>query len=262
MSRTNFYRFQLMFAALLLATSCAARVETESLKHTVDPAAIATALARSDELFRQREDVAKLRESIALLAAVRNPDQRDFEVEWKFAKYNYCLGIQTSDDQESEKAFEAGKIAGRIASRVEPNKPDGHFWYAANLGEQARRSPVTIGIKAIDDIRDSMNRVISIDPGYQAASAYDALAQVELASTGILGGKPEKAVEHLEKALELSSINSNVHLHLAEAYTAVGRKSDARRQLEHLIRMKPDPQWTVEHAKALQKAKKMLESRF
>ncbi len=261
MIRPNFYRFPLIVTVLLAAASCATSVETESLKHTVDPAEIARALSSSDELFRQREDVAKLREAVGLLAAVRNPDQRDFEVEWKFAKYNYYLGKQTTVESESEKAFELGKIAGRIASRVEPNKPEGHFWYGANLGEQARQSPVTVGIKAIDDIREAMNKVIAIDPGYHAASAYDALAQVELASTGMMGGKPEKAVGYLEKALELSSINSNVYLHLAEAYNAVGRKKDARRQLEHLIAMKPDPEWTVEHGEALKKAKRMLDSR-
>lgn len=258
MIRPNFYRLPLIVTALLAATSCTSRGETESLRHTVDPAEIKAALSRSDELFGERENVAKLREAIALLSAVRNPDQRDFEVEWKFARNNYYLGKLTRDEKESEQSYELGKIAGRIASRVEPNKPDGHFWYAANLGEQARKSPVTVGIKAIDDIRESMDKVIAIDPGYHAASAYDVLAQVELASTGIMGGKPEKAVAYLEKALKLSSINSNVYLHLAEAYTAVGRKKDARRQLEHLVRMSPDPEWTVEHAEALKKAKRML----
>jgi tetratricopeptide (TPR) repeat protein len=182
-------------------------------------------------------------------------------VEWKFAKYNYCLGKQTTDEKESEKAFEYGKQAGRIASRVEPNKPDGHFWYGANLGEQARRSPVTVGIKALDDIRAAMNRVIEIEPRYQGASAFDALAQVELSTTGMMGGKPEKAVEYLEKALELEQNNTYIFLHLAQAYSAVGRKADARRQLDHLLSMKPDPDWIFEYKESIAKAKRMLDSK-
>ncbi|MBK7708734.1 MAG: hypothetical protein IPJ30_24015 [Acidobacteria bacterium] len=55
-----------------------------------------------------------------------------------------------------------------------------------------------------------MNKVIELDPKYQGASAYDALAQVELSTTRMMGGKPEKAVEYLEKALELKG--EHVHL--------------------------------------------------
>ena len=71
---------------------------------------------------------------------------------------------------------------------MEPDKPDGYFWYGANLGELARRSPITVGIKSVADIQQAMNKVIEIDPGYQKASAYDALAQIELQTT-MTGGK-------------------------------------------------------------------------
>jgi tetratricopeptide (TPR) repeat protein len=251
-----------IFAAAFLLVSCAPKAGTESLSQVVDPALIADVILRADSLFKQREDVSKLREAITTLGSIRNPNQRNYEVEWKFAKYNYCLGKQTDDGKEAEKAFETGKQAGRIASRIDPGRPDGHFWYGANLGEQARRSPVTVGIKAIDDIRETMNRVIELDPKYQGASAYDALAQVELSTTGMMGGKPEKAVEFLEKALGLEKENTFIYLHLAEAYSAVGRKPEARKTLEHLLRMKPNPDYIVEYKESTTKAKKILETRF
>ncbi len=245
-----------------LLASCAAKVESEWLDKEVDQNAIAGAISKADELFKQREDIEKLRDAIKLLGAIRSPNRRNFEIEWKFSKFNYCLGKQSTDEKESENAFETGKQAGRIASRMETAKPDGYFWYGANLGEQARRSPVTVGIKAIDDIRETMNKVIELDPKYQGASAYDALAQVELSTTGMMGGKPEKAVEYLEKALELEKENTYIYLHLAQAYTAVGRKPEARKQLEHLLKMKPNPDYVVEQKETTEKAKKMLETRF
>ncbi len=262
MRPANFYRFLTIAAIAVTAISCASKVETESLKHVVDPTVIVDVLGKSDALFKQREDVAKLREAIAELGAVRNPDNRNFEVEWKFAKYNYFLGKQSTDEKESEKAFETGKQAGRIASRIEPNKPDGHFWFGANLGEQAKRSPVTVGIKAVDEIREAMNKVIEINPKYQSASAYDALAQVELSTTGMMGGKPEKAVEYLEKALEIEKDNTYIYLHLAEAYAAVGKKPEGRRQLETLLKMKPNPDYIVEYKESVEKAKKLLDTKF
>lgn len=244
------------------AVSCSSRAETETPKAAVSAAAIVEALTRSAELFGQREDVTKLREAVRTLGAVRNPDGRNYEVEWKFARYSYFLGRQTGDEKERDKAFEDGKLAGRIASRVEPGKPEGYFWFAANLGEQAKLSPVTVGLKAIDDIREAMNKVIEIDPKYQGASAYDALAQIELSTAGMMGGKPEKAVELVEKGLGIEKNNTYLYLRAAEAYLAVGKKAEARKHIDHLLKMPPDPEYLIEYRESVEKAKKMLEARF
>ncbi|HEX6127337.1 MAG TPA: TRAP transporter TatT component family protein, partial [Pyrinomonadaceae bacterium] len=176
-------------------------------------------------------------------------------------KHNYFLGKFSPDDDESDAALKAGRDAGRIASRVEPSKPDGHFWYAANLGELAKRSPITVGLGSVGEIRDAMNKVIAIQPDYQGASAYDALAQVELA-TRIRGGDAHKAVELLERGLELAPRNTNIRLHLAEAYLAVKRDNEARKQLDHLLAMKPDPEYMPEYLECVDKAKKLLQTNF
>jgi tetratricopeptide (TPR) repeat protein len=216
---------------------------------------------KAESLFKQRTDISNLREAVKQLAAVRSADNRNFEVEWKFSKFSYFLGKHTTDEKESSAAFEKGKEAGMIASRMEPDKPDGYFWYGANLGELARQSPVTVGIKSVTDIQQAMNKVIELDPGYQAASAYDALAQIELKTT-MTGGKPEKAVELLEKALEIEKNNTNLRLHLAEAYLAVDKDAEARKQLDLVLQMKPNPDYVPEYNEDVSNAKKMLETRF
>ena len=261
MRKSKFYSLITIVFVAAVFVSCSSRAETEMPQPQVAPEKISQAVARADELFSQREDVEKLREAVETLARVRDPDNRNYEVEWKFSKYNYFLGKQTDRENEREEAFEDGRQSGRIASRIAPDKPDGFFWSGANLGEQAKISPVTVGVKAIGDIREAMNKVIEIDPAYQGASAYDALAQIEL-TTGLFGGKAERAVEYLEKALEIEKNNSYVRLHLAEAYLAVGKKAEAKKQLEYLLQMKPAPGYAVEYKETSEQAKKMLETKF
>jgi Putative Zn-dependent protease, contains TPR repeats len=222
---------------------------------------ISDALTKADTLFKQREDVSKLRDAVNLVSQVRNPDNRNFDVEAAFAKYNLFLGRQTSDSSEKQKAFDAGEAGAKIASRLQPDKPDGYFWFGANLGEESKLSPVTVGIKSVDDIRAAMNKVIEIDPGFQGASAYDILAQVEL-NTRLFGGKPEKAVEYLEKAVSIEKNNTYLYLHLAEAYLATKQPDKAKQQLNHVLTMKPDPDYLPEHKAAVEEAKKMLASKF
>ncbi len=260
--KTRFYRFITIAFLSFWLISCASKAESESVTPAVSNALIGETVTKCDALFKERDDLAKLREAVKSLAVVRNSDARNYEVEWKFAKYNYFLGKRSTDEKEKEKAFENGVQAGRIASRVAPDKPDGYFWYAANLGEQAKLSPVTIGVKSVDDIKQAMNKVIEIQPDYQSASAYDALAQVELHTAGLMGGKPEMAVEYLEKALTINKTNSDVYLHLAEAYIAVGKKDEAKKQLEYHLKMKPNPDYLPEHNENVEKAKKLLETKF
>lgn len=262
MQRMRFYRFITIVVVSFCLISCASKVETESVKPQNSSVSPAETIAKAENLFRQREDIAKLREAVKMLGASRSMDNRNYEIEWEFARFNYFLGKQATDEKESEKAFEDGVQAGKIAAKIEPNKPDGYFWYGANLGEQARRSPVTVGLKSIDDIRTAMNKVIEIQPDYQNASAYDALAQVELQAGMLGGGKPEKAIEYLEKALTLDKNNTYIYLHLGEAYLAVNRDADAKKQLEYLLKMKPNPDYLPEYKETTDKAKKLLETRF
>lgn len=261
MKKRRFYSLVTIVFLAFFLVSCASKAETETTKPKFSDEEIKSALAKSDELFDRREDVSKLREAVQVLSKVRDADRRNFEVEWKFARNNYFLSKQTDSEEEAEKLLKDGANAGIIASRIAPEKPDGHFWFGANLGEQAKRSPVTVGLKSVDDIKETMNKVIAINPKYQGASAFDALAQIEM-QTGIIGGKPEKAIEYLEKGLELEKDNTYLRLHLAEAYLAVGKKTEAKKQLDELLQMKPAQGYAVEYKETTEKAKELLQKRF
>ena len=262
MTTRRFYRFITIAILAFSLISCASKAGSESLTTPVNDAQIGETLAKCEELFRRREDLAKLQAAVKQLAAVRSADARNFEVEWKFAKYSYFLGKQSRDVKESLESFEDGKLAGKIASRLAPEKPDGYFWYAANLGEQAKLSPVTVGVKSVDEIKEAMNQVITLDPRYENASAYDALAQIELSTAGLMGGKAEKAIEYVVQGLKIEANNSYLQLRLAEALLATGKREEAKKQLEFVLKMKANPEYVPEHAKTLEKAQKLLETKF
>lgn len=218
-------------------------------------------LSQAAELFKQREDPQKLQKARELVAEVRQPDHRNYDVEWSFAKYSLFLGEKTTDEEKREKILEEGRDAGKMASRLKPDQPEGYFWYGANLAELAKLSPVTVGYTSVDDIREAMNQVIKIQPGYQGASAYDILGQIEL-NTRLFGGKASKAIEYLEKALDVEKNNSNIRLHLAQAYLDDNKLDLAKQQLEYIVKMQPDPDYIPEHKENVAEAKKLLATRF
>ncbi|MEQ1761768.1 MAG: tetratricopeptide repeat protein [Pyrinomonadaceae bacterium] len=256
------YKFLAIVITLCLLTACSKKVESHNADPSYASTSISDSLRVSEGLFAERSDISKLRTAVNTLGLARNPDQRHYEVEWKFAKYSYFLGKVEPLEEDAIAAFEKGRDAGKIASRVDPSKADGHFWYGANLGELGRISPVTVGIKSVDDIREAMNASIAIEPNYQNGSAYDGLGQLEMATRTLKGGTIEKAIEYYEKGLEISPDNANLRLHLAEAYLAAKDEADAKKQLNALFALTPNPAYEQEHKVAVEKGRALMSKNF
>ena len=261
MSSRRVYIFLTIVITLCIPIGCSRAKKAEVPAPALTAEQIHTNLSQADALFKQREDVSKLNDAVALLAKSRDWRAPTFDVEWQFAKYSYFLGKQTKDEKEAEKIFSDGRDAGRTAARLEPDRPEGHFWLGANLGELARLDPMMTGIKSVGEIRSEMNKVLEIDPGYQNSSAYDALAQVEL-ETRFTGGSAQKAAELIEKALTTEKDNTNLHLHLAMAYLQLDRDAEAKKHLEQILQMKPNPDFAIEYRECVEKAKNLLATRF
>jgi tetratricopeptide (TPR) repeat protein len=258
-----FYIFITLALCALATTACVSDIEAEppgGARHQ-ETVPAPELIRQADELFRQRADLEKLRQAVALLKRARSADEKNFEAAWKTAQFSYFLGKDTPDDKESDKVFSAGITAAIVATRLEPNKPEGYFWLGACYGGEAERNPFTKGITAVDKIRAAMTKVIEIDPGYQGATAFDALATVELKTTAF-GGKPEKAAEYLEKGLQLNPENFLSRLHLAEAYLALDRDAEAKKQLEYLLKIKPPDDLRHEYNQVEKEARKMLDRKF
>jgi hypothetical protein len=227
----------------------------ETTTKTVTPAEL---VKQADELYAQREDLSHIRDGLAKLRGARAAEPNNYETAWRLAKFNYYLGDNTTDKAERDKAFEDGVEAARAAIKLQPDKPEGHFWLGANLGGQAKVS-VLSGIADTDEIRREMETVLKLDEGFMSGSAYMVIGQVYRESPKMMGGDPKKAVEYLEKGLKYGETNPLLRLRLAEAYIDVDRKADARKQLDTIINMTPDPNYLPEHKKAVAEARKLID---
>ncbi len=254
----------LVLVTVLTSISCkwssAEAVESPSMVAAVAPE---EALTEAAALYKKRDDLENARKAIKILEKARNPEKRNYEVEWKYALYSYFVGSRKNvEDDEAETVLEKGINAARIAKRMKPDRPEGHFWYGAILGEQSKRSPVTVGVVSIKKIKAAMKKVIEIDPGYEGASAYDALGQVELSTRGLAGGSPEKALEHFEKAEKLAPDNTYAKLHKAQALLALNRDDEAKPILQKLLKVKPNPDFLPEHEEVQKDVERILDEKF
>ena len=231
---------------------------TTSLTGGSDPKMAADRIAEAEPLWEGREDIKKARVAVAALRQARTADYGNYEAAWKLARASFYVGDHTDNDDERDDMFRAGTEAGKVAIKLQPDKPEGHFWLGANYGGSAAHSTIA-NLSSFNDIKTEMEAVLKIDESYQGYSAYLGLGRLYLQAPRVFGGDSAKAIEYLEKGVKLNPKHSLMRYHLAEALEANNRDAEAKKQIEAIMANTPDPQYMPEHNAAGAKAKKLLE---
>ena len=223
-----------------------------------DAKAAAERIAEADTLYEGREDLSKARVAVAALRQARIADYGNYEAAWKLARASFYVAEHTDNDSEQEDMYREGTEAGKAAVQLQPDKPDGHFWLGANYGGSAAHSTLA-NLSSFQDIKGEMETVLKLDEGYQGYSAYLGLGRLYLQAPRAFGGDSMKAIEYLEKGVKLNPNNTVMRFHLAEAYEVNDRNAEAKKQIETLMAITPDPKYVAEHKDAVENAKKLLE---
>lgn len=210
-----------------------------------------------DELYRQREDPASARRAADLWAARATRD--DFEASWKLARICYWLGTR-GPEADRRASLNRGVGAGEEATRLQPSRPDGHFWLAADMGRLAESYGLMQGLKYRGRVKDELERVLAIDPGWQQGSADRALGVWYTRVPRLFGGSHAKAEEHLRRALTYNPGSTASLFFLAELLQAGGRRAEARALLQQTIDAPLDPEWAPEDREFKRLAEEKLRS--
>jgi len=210
-----------------------------------------------DVLYRQRENVQAAQHAAQIWADRLAGNGKDFESAWKLARARYWLGTH-GPEADRKAALEAGIAAGRAAIALDPGKPEGHFWVAANMGALAESFGLRQGLKYRGDIKNELETVLRLDAAFQQGSADRALGRWYYKVPGLFGGSDKTSEEHLRKSLTYNP-NSTASLYfLAETLMALKKKDEARAILNRAIEAPVDPDWAPEDRDFKQKARALL----
>jgi tetratricopeptide (TPR) repeat protein len=210
-----------------------------------------------DRFFANRTDVVSARRAGDLwrVALQRNPG--DFDAAWKLARADYWLGGHVPE-RERRKFLENGIEAGRAAASLQPGRPEGHFWMAANMGALAESYGLRAGVRYRKPIKEALETVRRIDPAFMEGSADRALGRWYFEVPALLGGSARRAEEHLRASLTYNPNSTASHFFLAELLLDQHRVAEARAELQKVLDAPLDPDWAPEDQEFKQKARALL----
>jgi tetratricopeptide (TPR) repeat protein len=208
----------------------------------------------ADELYRQRESLSSAARAADVWAERSGVD---FESAWKLARACYWLG--THEAQGNRRAtLGRGVNAGENAIRLAANRPEGHFWLAANMGRLAESFGIIQALKYRGRIRDELEKVLAVDPSWQGGSADDALGQWYGTVPRLFGGSPQMAEQHLRAALQHDPSNLSALSFLGEMLLHQRRTAEARVYLQRVLDAAFDAEWAPEDREFKEKAVALL----
>ena len=211
-----------------------------------------------DALYANRTDLASARKAAEIWDARLRENPKDFAAAAKLTRTYYWLG-RHAPEGERRALLERGIAAGRSAVAIEPNRPEGHFWIAANMGGLAESFGLRQGLKYRGEIRDELMTVLRLDPAFQQGSGDRALGRWYYKVPGLFGGSNAKAEEHLRKSLTYSPGNTASLYFLAEVLIATRRGAEAQAVLEKLIASPGEPGWAPEDSEYKVRGRRLLE---
>jgi tetratricopeptide (TPR) repeat protein len=217
----------------------------------------------ADALYADRENLASARKAAELWATdvERETDpQAVFDAAAKLARAYYWLGGHAPEN-ERRKYLESGIEAGKRAAALQPNRPEGHFWTAANMGALAESFGMRQGLKYRKPIKDELETTLRLDPAFLQGSADRALGRWYFRVPSLFGGSNKEAEAHLRKSLTYNPNSTASLFFLAEVLLEEGRKDEGRAELQKVIDAPFDPEWTPEDKEFKAKARALLTKR-
>ncbi|MFA5908354.1 MAG: TRAP transporter TatT component family protein [Vicinamibacterales bacterium] len=212
-----------------------------------------------DALYKDRENQAGARKATDIWTARLTANPQDFTSAYRLAQARYWLGTNGLPEPQRKGALEAGIAAARAAIAIDANRPEGHFWLAANMGALAESFGLRQGIKYRSQIRNALEKSLKLDPAFLQGSADRAIGRWYFKVPGLFGGSNRKSEEHLRKALTYNPRSVISHIFLADTLADMGRTDEARKEYQAAIDAPPDPDWIPEDRRFKEQAKQILQ---
>ena len=136
--------------------------------------------------------------------------------------------------------------AATAAMTIDPRRPEGHFWWAANAGALAGVSNPFTALKLKTPVREALERSLAADPSYLHGAGYCALGKYYNAVPTWFGGNKAKSEQLLRQCLGFGAANTAGHYYLAQTLVAVGRVAEARAELQAALATPVDAEFDAE----------------
>jgi len=226
---------------LLVLSGCGistSRVVEGSAAPDRDPARLAE---EAERLFGETpREPERVEEAFRRMSeAVRATEAGD-SLRYAYAARGARFGVWLANHLEggrSEVFADSALVLGNTALETKPDGVEALYWRALAAGLYARHHRLRAGRSAMDRIREDATAALRLDPTYEHGGPHRALGALYLRAPGPPAGvgSVQRAIHHLEQAVEIAPDHPDNLLLLAEAYLEANREEEGASLLRRIL---------------------------
>lgn len=181
-----------------------------------------------DELLERYEQVARCL-----------PD--DYDAQWKLARAYWWAAEGTPTDEEMARLGRLAYETGVRAASLAPNRPEGHYYAAAGVGEWSKGMGIVKALweglegKFLDELRAAQKIAPDLFHGGPDRIWCRYHYRLPWPKRDL-----DESEKHCRMALKKGPRSIRAHLYLADTLEAQGEEDAARRLIEECLQMKPE----------------------
>lgn len=183
----------------------------------------------------------------------------DFDGLVNVAKSAAAVAEKESEPEKRCEAAKRGIVAARRARELKPDRVEGHYWYAINVGllADADRS---YGLNAVAEMEPALKRAVELDERHDYAGPLRVLGVLLLRAPAppVSVGSPRKGLRLLQRAVELFPDYPENYLYLGEALREAGRPEEARVAWQKVLSLPAPAERRAEAEEWRKQAQKLL----
>jgi tetratricopeptide (TPR) repeat protein len=184
----------------------------------------------------------------------------DFDVLIQSAQAAATVAENDSQPDKRRDAAKRGIVAARRARELKPDRVEGHYWYALNVGFLADVDR-SYGLNAVAEMEPALKRAGEIDERYDYAGPLRVLGVLLLRTPQppVSIGSPRKGLRLLQRAVDLLPEYPENYIYLGEALRETGRTDEAKAAWQKVLTLRAPADRQSEAERWLKQAQNFLE---
>jgi tetratricopeptide (TPR) repeat protein len=226
----------LLFCVLLAHHSFASIPPVTNWEGTPDwlDSTVRSMVDQADRLVLDRADEKNLRLALDLYRKADTASQnRVPQILWRHSMACYFVGITSTASEDKEAIYGEGRDKGDVAVALAPDCTPCLFWSAIDSALHAQTVGTLKVLFKLSTLRERLERVVSLNPGYAGAGALRLLGIIEQNLPGIFGGSNDRARAYFEKAIDTAPGEPLNYLFLARL---LDEKFDKKREALEIVK--------------------------
>ncbi len=187
--------------------------------------------------FDYYKDSMNLDRSIKILDEITEVDQKNLQAMLFLSRVWLTYGYaKAPNDEEKIRVFKNGMDVAKKAIELDPNNPDAHFFYVANLGSLGETHGVLRSLFLLPKIRRELELILELDPNHIYGLGMTGLLYYSLPS--FLGGDLHISEIYLRRAMRLDPHLTILKIYLAKTLMKQKKYEEAKKILKEVIEEK------------------------